>query len=194
MPEQLPVFPSHSPPPLADVPVLAGSSGGGAGVGAVAAIHLHSFQRVCREGGLVQEVAAAQPRHRETWHGSARGVWTAETCRSQERTQCPWLPQPDLSSLTRAPSIVNDCVGCGVRVRSSPLPGTKLGQDLGRSWRQALDGHRQALPSGQQGQRSKLGTKWQSHLQGELAPGWRRTSPSGQAEDTRGPDGGKRGS
>lgn len=41
-----------------------------------------------------------------------------------------------------------------------------------------LDGHGQAVPRGQRGQWNKLGTEWQSHLQGELAPGWRRTSPS----------------
>lgn len=40
--------PSHSPLPLADIPILVGSSGCGAGVGAVA-IPLHGFQKVCRK-------------------------------------------------------------------------------------------------------------------------------------------------
>lgn len=56
-----------------------------------------------------------------------------------------------------------------------------------------LDEHEQAVPSGQWAQQSKLGTKSQSHLQGELALGWRRTSPSSQAGSTGGSDGGKHG-
>lgn len=134
--------PSHSSLPLADIPILVGTSGSEAGVGAVP-ILLHGFQKVCRKESWSRRsscCAKAQGALARLYQGFGQwrctGAWSPLSAQSthldpEHQLQLPWPQAPCLIVSSPWNKVKQDLGMWAVETAEQTGHGSTTSRDIG---------------------------------------------------------------